>query len=518
MSARVLTRDGDAVERDDTNGAWEVEEREEYRVEAPQADQVTFGGVSLPRDAVGFVLSLSFWTGRAEVIVHRGESRERVALDVRSPAHKIRAGEWEALLDAIDRRWPGCTLGVEGGLRGHVGDEGLDRLLALLAFEPLLEDLLRDLAALLGALKTRERFPERHVPLRTVRRLDSATSRWIATHPASAGVISPVASGLARYDVDVLHRRREVTWDHPANRTIRWLLERLAARLRAVAQALRAHRARIHDSLTDALVWCDERMTRLERAADRIDALVRRSPLAQVASAPPDASALLTLTDDPMYARVYRRCRRWLAPRIDGDASADVPIRASFELYERWCLLALREALADAFPDARWRDAETTATDAFARASGGEAAVGRCDAGTITLHDNLAFHAWSGQPQERYSISIRQRPDFVVTWAGRDGARRWVLLDAKYRASVGSVAEALEEIHVYRDALRWPDFSGACRAAVVLVPALAAGAERWARDEFLDRFRFGCVTLRPTSGVSGLARLLRGWLLDPTDA
>lgn len=510
MTSCVVTVSGAEVEIDD--GAWVVEERAEYRVVADGADSATFGGAPLDHDTKGFVLRLSFWTGRAEVVVHRGDAREVVALEVRSPAYKLDADEWEVLLNDIDRQWSGCTLGVEGGLHGHVGDEGLERLLALLAFEPLLPEVLRDLAALLDALRTRDVFPARHVPLRTVKRLDTATVRWIAAHPRAAAVVHPVAGhAVADEHVIVPHRRREVSWDHPANRAIRWLLERLAGRLMHVAALLRIQAARHHNSLTDARAWCENRAARLERAADRLDHLVRRSVLAQVTPAPPDAAALLTLADDPLYARVYRRCRRWLAPRLDRREGADVPIRASFDLYERWCLLAVRKALADAFPEARWKDTATTAVDALATPSGGVAAVGRCEAGTVTLYDNLAFAAWP-VPRGRFSISTERRPDFVITWEGRDGTRRWVLLDAKYRASYDSIAEALQEIHVYRDALRWPEFSGACHAAAVLVPRVAQRAARWGDVGFVEQFRFGLVTVRPRATMEELGTRLRRWL------
>jgi len=510
MTSRVVTASGAEAEIDD--GVWVVEERAEYHVLADGADSATFGGAPLEHDARGFVLRLSFWTGRAEVVVHRGAAREAVALDVRSPAYKLDADEWEALLDHIDRQWPGCTVGVEGGLHSRVGDEGLERLLALLAFEPQLPDVLRDLTVLLDALRTRDVFPARHVPLRTVKRLDTTTARWIAAHPRAAAVVHP-ATGRAVADEQVIvpHHRREVSWDHPANRAIRWLLERLAGRLRHVAALLRIQAARQHDSLTDAHAWCESRAARLDRAADRLDHLVRRSVLAQVTPAPPDAAALLTLANDPLYARVFRRCRRWLAPRLDRREGADVPIRASFDLYERWCLLAVRQALAEAFPEARWKDTATTAVDALTTPSRGVAAVGCCAAGTVTLYDNLPFAAWP-VPRGRFSISTARRPDFVVTWEGHDGTRRWVLLDAKYRATYDSIAEALQEIHVYRDALRWPEFSGACHAVAVLVPRVEPRAARWGDGEFIEQFCFGLVTLRPRAPREELVARLRRWL------
>jgi hypothetical protein len=518
VTPRVVTALGGEVEAD--GGCWVVEERGEYLVVAVGADRATFGGAALDRDPRGFVLRLSFWTGRAEVMLHYGGDRESVPLVVRPPAYKLVADEWEALLDEIDRCWPGCTLGVEGGLHGHAGDEGLERLLALLAFEALLPELLRDLGALLEALRTREHFPDRPVPLRMVKRLDMATARRIVANPRAAALLQPMAGRADADDrVEVSHRHREVSVDHPANRALRWLLERLSDRLVRVAALLRARATCQHDSLTDARTWCEERAIRLDRAAERLDHLVRRSALAHVRSAPPDAAALLTLTDDPVYARVYRRCRRWLAPRLERGDGADVPIRASFDLYERWCLLAVRSALAEAFPDARWTDWTTTAVDAFSPSSRDRAAVGVCAAGIVTLYDNLTFSAWS-VTGSRFSISTERRPDFVITWKGHDGGCRWVLLDAKYRASYDSIAEALQEIHVYRDALRWLEFSGACRAAAILVPRVATRAARWAETSFLEKFDLGLIPLRPKAPTAALAAWLRRWLCSaaPPDA
>lgn len=524
MNAEVLAEEDDHVGYDAGSGTWIVEERGRYRVVAPGADRATFGGAALERDARGFVLPLSFWTGRAAVELRFGDTPGTVPLMVQPSPHKLPPEEWETLLDEIDRRWPGCTLGVEGGLHGRAGDAGLERLLALLAFEPLLPEVLHDVAALLDALRTREAFPARMVPLRSVRKLDLPAVRWIATHPQVAAALHGRARASARLDdASVHHRIREVSWDHPANRAIRWLLERLALQLALLAGLLRARAEKTHGSLTDARAWCDERAQRLEGAAESIDDLVRQSPLARVAPAPPDEGALLTLANDPLYARVYRRCRKWLAPRFerprpDGNRgpvpAGDVPIRASFELYERWCLLAVRRALADAFPDMQWTDSDTTATDAFA-ASGGVAAVGRSDLGTVTLHDNLTFDAWTGR-QDRFSISTERRPDFAVTWEGRDGVRRWVALDAKYRATYGSIRHALEDLHVYRDALRWTSFSGACHAALLLVPRAEENAKRWGKPAFVEGFRFGFVELRPGGSRETFAALLRRWLTEPS--
>lgn len=512
MSAALFEEGGGAIGRDD-DGRWIVEERGRYRIEAPGAERAIFGGAPLPTVAGGFTLMLSFWTGRAEVLLHRGEATEALALDVGPAKHKLETTEWEALLDAIDRRWPGCTLGVEGGTHGDVGGVGVEPLLAVAALAPLLPELLRNVTALLDALRARDHFPQREAPLHALRRPTVATLRRIAASPSLAASLRGDACG-ERSDVRVPHRSREVSHDHPANRAIRWLLVRLSLRLRHVASLLRT--LSLRETITDARAWCEDRARSLDDGATRLERLVRNSLLFAVEPAPPDTAALLTLSADPLYARVQRRCRRWLSPRFERGEGADASLRPTYELYERWCLLALREGIGEVFPDARWDDSETTATNGGDATVGDVVARGRCAGGTVTLYDNLCFEAWAEQA-EHFSISTRRIPDFVVTWRGNDGAARWVVLDAKYRVAGRSLAEALAELHVYRDALRMERYSSACAGALLLIPKESEDSARWRSEKFVERFRFGCATLRPGAPVAGVARRIRAWLLDEAE-
>ena len=69
------------------------------------------------------------------------------------------------------------------------------------------------------------------------------------------------------------------------------------------------------------------------------------------------------------------------------------------------------------------------------------------------------------------------------------------LLDAKYRASRTAVNDSLGDVHVYRDALRW---SGtACKAAFIVVPALAQGARRYGDQNYHERYSFGALVVDP---------------------
>ncbi len=491
--------------------AWVVEERGEYRIDAPDAERAEFAGVSLARDASGFVLTLSFWTGRAQVRLFRGGVCELVELRVDAASHKLDAGEWEALLDALEQVWPGCTVGVEGGLHGVVGDRGMAQTLALLALLPRLLALLTEVAALLDSLRTRDEWVARPIPLPAVRRLDAVTARWIAAHPRVGGLVARADEASDDEPPRVPSRRRETTLDHPANRALRWMLERLGRSLQRLAARLRDEGQRHQDSLTDATAWCAARSSEVSRAAAHVDALIGRSVLSSIAPSPPDAAAMATVMNDPRYGRIYRRLRRWIAPRFERDDGADAPIRATFDLYERWCLLHLCGALKEAFPTFAWRDLRVASADGSERLHGEIALVGHGDGGQITLYDNLTFPAWR-EGATRYSISTMRRPDFVVAHRDANGVCRWLILDAKYRATVSSISHAMESMHVYRDALRWPEAGGACAAAVLLAPRVPEGAAGWSDATFVARFGIGVLSARPTDGRDRLVSWIRSAL------
>lgn len=90
----------------------------------------------------------------------------------------------------------------------------------------------------------------------------------------------------------------------------------------------------------------------------------------------------------------------------------------------------------------------------------------------------------------------------------KDGAcGRWLVLDAKYRASRGSIHDALRDLHVYRDALR----RNGTRAAgsSIIVPALDDGAAAYAHADYLGTHAFGAMVSGGDDG--GLEGMLRGF-------
>jgi hypothetical protein len=508
MNVRIVSHPDSRVshEVELRDGTWSVVERARYHVQSDDIAELSFGGRMLPRETNGFLLELSFWCGRArlDAILHDG-TRASIALDVRADPNKLDDLSWERMLDDIDARWPGRTLGIEGGLHGSSVDEGIADLLALLPLLSNIDSLMLQLRDLVAALRTRDVVRQEHVPLRSLRRIDASTARWIAQHPRAASALIDQERDEDRLQRTLVEQRlRHASFDHPANRALRWLIERVRARLDELASILaRRERELSANWLTDASSWCKLRRETAERAARSLRAFVDESELAAVVAEPPGAAAMQTIANDALYERVFRRCRRWIAPRFqrEGDGEAGVSIKSSFELYERWCLVHLERELAVAFEGLTWSEGAT------------EHGPARCGAGAgvrVWLYDNLVFSHWR-DGADRYAIISERTPDFVVA-IEREGVKRWVILDAKYRSHALSVREALDEIALYRASLRWEAFGGECAAAAILVPTVGVGAERWAREVFVERFAFGAIVARP-GGEATIGRWLKAWVI-----
>ena len=92
-----------------------------------------------------------------------------------------------------------------------------------------------------------------------------------------------------------------------------------------------------------------------------------------------------------------------------------------------------------------------------------------------------------------WSISRERIPDMVLTVTA-DFGTRFVVLDAKYRASRPNVLDAMESAHIYQDSLR----IGARRpdASLLIIPA--NGGAEWLEDPaFHDVHRVGVHVLSP---------------------
>ena len=115
----------------------------------------------------------------------------------------------------------------------------------------------------------------------------------------------------------------------------------------------------------------------------------------------------------------------------------------------------------------------------------------RCDIDVVRLHYNPRFVAfWERKNNSRlpYSLVGEQRPDFVLQY--RD---IWLLLDAKYRSTIGKVLNALSSASSYLTAQKIPHLQRDPVGCFLLEPKKLSESRYWFSQQFRKENGFGLV-------------------------
>jgi hypothetical protein len=96
-----------------------------------------------------------------------------------------------------------------------------------------------------------------------------------------------------------------------------------------------------------------------------------------------------------------------------------------------------------------------------------------------------------------WSISKERVPDIVLVLESRD-ATRFVVFDAKYRASRANVLDAMASAHIYQDSLR----IGSQRPDATLLLVPSGGGAPWLEiQDFQAAHRVGVHPLSPNGSA-----------------
>ena len=441
----------------------------------------------------------AFYAGevRAELLDHNGRTLGNWRLDVSSDPTKAGRQLFGEMINAIIDFDVRLVVGEEPARRrlGALGETD-DPLVWLERLRRRRSELKQALVAIcrepVSILKTRRRF----VPLRDARRTDLRTLQSALRQPATlpairSGMGSMLPSGPAEgpiLDVPAVER----THDAPANRCAFAMLRALLLRCRVLTKLLdKLAESRSQDART-AVAGRVPRWKQILGEMEREFATAeRRPPFIEVQRAEVTAAGLNAVAAHPLYGRFWRV--GWEALRRGVyrlDPNDLLPLSPTWEIYERWCFVALERKLREWLPDYAWNNAGATGSDR--RSIIGRHGDGHC----VALHLQKTFSRTDGiRKNEAWSVSRHCVPDLVLTSETRDGAMRFIVLDAKYRAREQSILDGMaESVHLYHDALRWgsrrPDL------ALLLVPN-AAETEWLTREDYVDRHRVGTVALRP---------------------
>ena len=463
----------------------------------------------LPGDGSGaWAWAPGFYAGEVSAELHdaNGACVGRYRLDVSPNPRKSGKEHFDRMVDELFAADPALVLGVEppDHAIGSLG-EGEDPLVAFARLRQHVPPFVAALRAI--AVEPRRALrPRRQAvsPLRA-RRVDRRTVFAALRTPGLAswlrgGEAAELAIGTGvRLDVPFI----EDTLDSAANRCLLALVRGVRRRLLAVVDRLADRAAREDDDPTRTSLarrWPLRRQV-LEQLERLLVRELSRPPLAAVRRAEVSASGLNAIATAPLYAHAWRLGWRAIRRGHGGEADERAWLSPTWEIFERWCFLRVASMLgADTV-------VEGHPSRAFA-ARRGEHAGRRVE---VLLQPVAPSRAPSGR-YPLWSVSGQRVPDLVVVIDDPQG-RRFVVLDAKYRVSRGSVLEAMTSAHAYQDSLRLAD----ARPFATLLLLPGPTEVDWLQDAaFQQRHRVGIYVLdAPAAEPPSLPGLLAR-ALDPS--
>lgn len=327
-------------------------------------------------------------------------------------------------------------------------------------------------------------------------------------------------------------RQRRSTLDLPEHRQMAACLRSWSGWLSAAAGLLDRKAPGTDTGLREtAIAWS----ARCRRLSTRVSVLARAAPFAEAGEAPAQLALSSLFRNDPVYRRFYRLWQDMNLgiAAVFGDF-LNLPLARTYELYELWCFLRLVRAGVETFGPESVETGNLFTTDA---AGGMTLAVGSVmvsvGGGWLLCFQKKYEEFWE-ETDGRGSYSRIMVPDVVavapVTPDGTPG--RLIVLDAKYRID-GSLNDALNSIHAYRDALVQESdagkITGFVSAAYLMAPWHGdIASERAYRDvkmpgrlfhpAYRGTFRFGAVALRPGMTVTEISEALQTIIADAATA
>lgn len=512
------------------DGAWHTHEGDEVtiEVEAAHPAEARISGARLQpatvsrRDArivTTWRVPIHTWAGRSEIEIEDGVGAVTAALDVAPHPGKLGLDAFREMLHELaavsrDLPWglsPGALEAAESAaspavVHPAVLEHELPVLVAAVA------QLRRD--PLTCTLRARE--VDR---LRQARHVDARSVRWLSTHPrALLATVAPTASSTADDALYIEQRRTTQSLAHPATAHIRFLVERLLRLLARSATQLGALAKEASSEDREHATWLK---ARIERACADLALELSRTPLCLVEPTPASEGAAQVIVDHPVYGRIQRVARRLLDPgvEISGDAAIRASVRRTHELYELLVLFRFVQATRKHLgPDWIWASPDVVRTGAIDVLPDDSAFIARGPRGfRIEIHYQSTFASYgkTGAQKSRHTLSGERRPDTVVGLFEGETLRRWLILDAKYRASRSAIHDGLADVHVYRDALRW--LGKPASASFIAIPACEDDARIYSDESYLREHRFGAlVTSDPACFALPLWLLAEGAGLDPS--
>jgi hypothetical protein len=440
----------------------------------------------------------------AELVDLQGSLKASYQLDVSPDQTKLGSESFAKMLDTIISFEPALLFGTEDA-QYQIGSEGLanNPHLQYSRLRRYGEQMLIAMQNVALRPLTVLRQERTSVQAHRVKRLDKQSIHQALKSPGAVALLraDPLAKRDSRglsFDVSSVYNEK----NNPANQALALVLHEVMRRCRQVSLALRHLSA--NEKVSSTRSPLEPRLARrinyLESLHRSLRRLERCEPFRSVTAQRLTAAGLNAISAHPAYARAYRFGWYSLRPGLFGERSGEsLWISPTWEIYERWCYVMVLDQMRRIYPDLCWTNLRASSrADSIHRRGEGKGLTldvwlqVRCPA--VDRKANAGFSSLSGQ----------RFPDIAITLKTAD-ASRFIILDAKYRASRPSVLESMASAHLYHDCLRWhgrkPDYS------LLLVPR-GGSVEVLESSEFRDLHGVGVLALGNASDANKIGDIL----------
>jgi PD-(D/E)XK nuclease superfamily/Domain of unknown function (DUF2357) len=473
-------------------------------------DGASVGHPLVRKSAALWIWTWSFssesWCGHSSISIETGQGA--VELDILSTpdGSKLTWREYREMFERIveygsQLPW-GLAPGMETAAQGPTGGIRATHPALLEAYlSELLARLLRILADPVRRLQPKPVL-DKFLPTRPT---NGQTVAWLSAHPVQRERLR-----LGDLTVAIRQQVQEETFDHPANRHVIGLLRRLARSLVGSRKAFTdfAENGWKGTLERNRAQYLAGKISQAEREIKRVvDASIFRN------LTPGDLTETVAqvFADHPAYGSFARVARLLLGAQfvISDEGALEASLRRTYDLFEIYCLYKISRDLQDALSP-EWTFAVRPARQGSLMvelAAGVFWTASHPDGRRWELRYQQTF-ASNNEKSEFFSLTRERRPDYVLAAFAGNHLIRWVLLDAKYRVDPGAILDALADMHVYRDSLRWRVSTGTepttCNAGYLIVPAISAKCESYEAVDYRQRWGLGLIRANDTNSISRL--------------
>ena len=466
----------------------QVSEARTYGVSI-EAESVYFSGISLQKNSGLWVFQTPFAVGKGDLEWSFQGNKHQKTFSIAPDPLKLEDRKlWLAMVQDLTK-WISNVLGHQGVRGGSVGLDGLNHYLAIEALLPLMEVFQQRLRNLFQSLRERTEYPIEDVSVRNLTPPFDVVA--IQSNPKAVAWLSQSQTDDR---IPYIRAQRAVqTYNHPVNRYIRWLVERIANRIQNAVEKLQLD----EDDTDVGQKWRATRASLLKKVATTLRRELLISPLANVKPQPISDASLLVVINDPLYGSVHQMGRLLTsgAFRILEDDFA-VSFNTSFQIYEVWCfreVIRQLEQIIGVQAMYQGMSKDKLRQNAIAIFQRDDLYL------EVAYNPNFAAY-WTRGEQKQYSLIGEQRPDITIR-IQKGSTRSWMVLDAKYRTTQKNLLASFSSAFSYRQSLIDHEWGGLPTSCFVLAPKMMETGKRtdyWFTLSFLKEHHFGAFLCRPT--------------------